>query len=67
MTAYRYFANVMAHVEFDIEAETEQEADELAKERLSKTPWQEFRDVGHELGRLKMSGYWDEVDRQGDI
>ena len=64
---YRYFANVMAHIDFEVEAETPEEADELAKERLCGAHWNEFNDIGHELGRYTPRGSWEEVERSGEI
>ena len=63
---YRYFGNVLAHIEFEVEAPDEETADEKAMERLDRAKWHEFRDVGSELGRYTNRG-WDEVLRSGDL
>ena len=64
---YRYFGNVMAHIEFDVEADSAEQADEIAKRKLDMSEWREFRDIGHELGRYTQRGSWEEVERSGDI
>ena len=66
---FKYFANVMAHIEFEIEAATEEEADELASEFVNKAPWSDFEDVGHEIGRFTGPNHydWEQVERCGDI
>jgi len=66
---FKYFANVMAHIEFEIEAATEEEADELAIEHVDRAPWSDFNDVGHEIGRFTGPNLydWEQVDRSGDI
>lgn len=67
---FRYFANVMARIDFEIEAPDEETADELAKERVNKAMWDEFTETGGEIGRYvdgKPAYEWDEVLRYGDI
>lgn len=63
---HRYFANVMARIEFEIEAPDAETADRLAKERYERFRWDEFNEVGAEIGRLT-DGSWEEVLRYGDI
>lgn len=66
---FRYFGNVMAHVEFEVEAETQDEADELASEQLNKMRWDAFNETGHEIGRFTgdEAYMWEEVERSGEI
>lgn len=48
---YRYFANVMAQTEFEIEAPDPETADKLAEEHLNKARWDVFTEIGAEIGR----------------
>ena len=63
---FRYFANVMGRIEFEIEAASEREADELAAAKLDSARWDEFTETGAEIGRYDGDSY-DEVLRYGDM
>lgn len=67
MNKYKYFANVVAHIEFEIEAASEEEADELAAAKLDHARWDEFIEIGGELGRYTDDSGWVWVLRYGDM
>ena len=65
MSVFQYAANVVAHVDFEVEAGSAEEADDRAKAMLHEMPWNQFSEIGHEL--IRTTGGFEEIERSGEI
>lgn len=63
---YKYFANVIMHVEFEVEGNSVEEADALAVDEALSVGIESFKETGYEVGRFNDTG-WEMIARDGDI